>query len=886
MIGKRVSWRYDSATAILAAGLIAAPVACYAQEQTVRFDIPAQTLDGALKAFARSAHVQVAFDSRAVRGKRAVALTGDYTAQGALTRLLQGTGLVAETKRSGLIIIKPGAPLAMAIAASGPVRPVAGPRARMISPTESVTAGAVASDEIVVTARKREESAIAVPVIVTAITGQQLTDRAVNNIDSVARLVPQMITGEVGGIIGGNVVIRGISGADSNPFGEQAVTFNIDGVQVARAAVRRMAEMDLAQVEVLKGPQTLFFGKNSPGGIISMRTADPTPSFEAGISAGYEFRAHEWRGEGHISGPLSDTLGFRIAGYGSHMRGWVTNTVPESSPYAPHDRHLPHGEDYAVRGTLKFDPSPSFSARFKLGYSKTDNSGIQSNSQYIDCPYGSPQFGDIDECRGNDRLVRGDLGPRFGNLNPVFGNGVPYFEQEQWISSLEMNYDLSDEIRLVSVTGLYDLHSAIVENYTNTANGPFIMASSGRYNVKELSQEVRMQTSFETNLNFLLGGYFQNTKINNATVVALNADQPTLLNDYFLQMKGDAYSAFGQVSYKPVEALEITAGGRYSYEKKRLTDVRRLGVDLPKTFPRKDHWEDFSPEVTVAYRPSTALTVFGSYKEGFLSGGFNAGASNFAGDLRYEQQRIRGFEGGIKAAVFDRALRFNLAAYSYKITGLQVSTLIVENGVPIQSISNAGKVRVKGAEFDFVYQTPVEGLQLRGAVGYNRARYLLYNAPCWRGQSQAQGCNIGIDAMGLGTLQDLAGETLPRAPKWAGNIGADFDREIGSDLKLGLSVNGTFSGSYVGDTKNQPFDVQKAYQLLDASIRVGSSSGSWELALIGRNLTNEYYHSRAAELPLSGSPGGTVAPGRLADTVAILGRGREVMLRAKFKFGS
>ena len=115
------------------------------------------------------------------------------------------------------------------------------------------------------------------------------------------------------------------------------MSFNIDGAQVARATVRRMAEMDIAQVEVLKGPQALFFGKNSPGGIIAVHTADPTPTFEASVTSGYEFVGDEAMAQGYASGPITDTIGFRsCAAYASHLDGWVTtNILPPGDPQAP-----------------------------------------------------------------------------------------------------------------------------------------------------------------------------------------------------------------------------------------------------------------------------------------------------------------------------------------------------------------------------------------------------------------------------------------------------------------------------------------------------------------------------------------------------------------------
>ena len=112
--------------------------------------------------------------------------------------------------------------------------------------------------------------------------------------------------------------------------------------------------MDVAQIEVLKGPQALFFGKNSPGGIISVRSADPTASFQGALTAGYEFEADEIRTEGYVSAPITDTLGVRLAGYYDDMEGYVTNVAPTggANVLVPFDRRAPNGEEYAVRGTL------------------------------------------------------------------------------------------------------------------------------------------------------------------------------------------------------------------------------------------------------------------------------------------------------------------------------------------------------------------------------------------------------------------------------------------------------------------------------------------------------------------------------------------------------
>ena len=258
------------------------------------------------------------------------------------------------------------------------------------------------------------------PVVMTAVSGDTLTTRGVTNLDGIARMVPQLLIGNQGGSVqGGNISIRGIAGPDSNPFGDQAVSFNIDGVQIAKGFVRRMADIDIGQVEVLKGPQALFFGKNSPAGIVSVRTADPTDVVEAKVAVGYETEASEIRTDAFISGPFSDTLGGRLAVYYSQMDGYLAESTPKTrfgapNPFANEHEDNPDSKDYAVRGTLKWQPSDAFDAKLKLNYAKTENNGPAANTQYISCPFGERQTGSGQPCGNGDYATNSSSGRSLG----------------------------------------------------------------------------------------------------------------------------------------------------------------------------------------------------------------------------------------------------------------------------------------------------------------------------------------------------------------------------------------------------------------------------------------------------------------------------------------
>lgn len=776
-------------------------------------------------------------------------------------------------------------------------------------------------NEIIVTARKRAETLISVPVVITAVSGEELVRRGVNSMDGLARLVPQLVVGEGAGTVqGGNIALRGISGADANPFADQAVSFNIDGVQVARASVRRMAQMDMQQIEVLKGPQALFYGKNSPGGIISIRTADPTPDFQAMASAAYEFNAAEWRGEGYISGPISDNLGFRIAAFGSKQRGWVKNITPRDSIYAPNHKYGPRANEFAIRGTLKYEAADNFDARLKLTYNRITGDASTGNLQLVDCPTGSSQFGQVDNCKADDEVSVGYLGPNFANRDPRYGSGKTFLRQNQLLGSLELNYHPSDEITLTSVTGIYHVKLRNLGNFTATNVPTRMLPALNLMNITEKSQELRATSDYDGPVNFMIGGHFQETEAKAGSTTLLNgaATLPTVINNYLLKQKGKAYSAFMQVMWDITDTLELSGGGRYSHERKRLPWVRSgTGVNddgtvitpppLTTTVKSKASWNDFSPEVTLSYRPSQNLTVFGSYKHGFISGGFNSGSANFANPLDYDQQTVKGFEGGIKAALLDGALRTNLALFNYEVKGLQVQ--VTTQGT-IQELKNVGRVRTKGGEFDFHYKTPISGLSFHGAVAYDKGRYTDYFASCYRGQTKAMGCNYvpvpgqpgegrvagdgsqpgtstvpGFEGTNYeaGSLQDLTGTELLRAPKWTGNVGLTYETPISSGLKIGFSGDMTFSASYITDSSSR--GRQPNYQIFDASFRLAQADDKWEIALIGRNLTDEYYYVRTSDVPFSGTaPGNQTGTATLGDLEAAASRGREVMLRVTTRF--
>ena len=816
--------------------------------------------------------------------------------------------------------VSPSGPAPAAPAVDGAIAPPAADSSATPVADANAAAGDVPGGEIVVSARRRGETLISVPVTASVVTGETLVTKGITNLEGFARTIPNLfIANSSGSFQGAALGLRGISAGDGVAFGDQAVAFNIDGVQIARSTPQRLSSFDLQQVDVLKGPQALYFGKNSPGGIVVIHTADPGDHLEAGIRGTYEFNAHERRVEAFVSGPLTDSVGARVAVSYAKIRGWVHNITTPGTLYSPSDPYSPESSDFGGRVTLKFNNGGPLKARFKFNYGNVSGDGIFSNSQRVVCPLGAPQLGGPDDCTPDNHVVRANLGPRFGSggVNtitgativgvPLYGDGTPIGKTKQYLSGLELSYDLGSGLSLASNSGYYKSRSVSLDNLNGadatSAFNPLSPAAPGGLfatyadlSTRELSEELRLTSNFSGWFNFMAGGYYQNQHLSYVAAAGYNALNPIqLFPPVLLRQKTDAYSFFGSVSAKPIDTIEISGGARYSHEGKDLSIFRvypgtlpsgatfTAGQEVPLAEPERN-FHNVSPEVTLTWRPNTDVTLYGGWKRGFLSGGFNSTGTGTAVAVipprSYEQEIVQGFEGGIKAQAFDRTLQVTAAVFSYDIKGLQVAVTL-PGPPPVNTINNAATARSRGAEADFNWRSPVAGLSFNGAIAYNDATYKSFlNSPCYAGQTIALGCNVNLVA-GVYRNQDLSGARLLRAPKWAGNIGANYTQDIGSDSNLTLSASGSRTSSYFTDALNTPEGIQHGYWLLDASARL--KTHGFELGLVGRNLTNKYYFQRSTGVLLAGGPSG-VASSFPTDQVAYVSRGREIAVQVGFRF--
>ncbi|WP_220475465.1 TonB-dependent receptor [Sphingomonas cavernae] len=436
------------------------------------------------------------------------------------------------------------------------------------------------SREIIVTARKREESALEVPVIETVLTADTIERAAITSIDDIAKFAPGLQVGESVLSIGTQVSLRGIGTSAFDPGVDQSVSLNIDGLSFSQGLAFQSGTFDLAQIEVLKGPQALFFGKSSPGGVISIRTADPRDDLEVIVRSGYEFEANEYRGELILSAPITDTLGIRLAGMGYNGDGYFRNRaigLAGTGAKRP-DNRLGGGDGFQLRGTVKFEPSSAFDARLKLNYVE-DTNEYPGAVQLSSCPEGTaPSAGNPfprpidpnDDCKLDRSIYLVDLDPAAFPL--VVRRGQQFNDKQQTFGTLEMNLSPVEDLTLSSVTGYYDLSSTTQFNTFQTGYAGPGLAHQSFYDRAEFTQEIRLNSDFAGPLNFTAGAFYQNADVSllqpvfgNRTVLPASR---TTLSKRVNNLDIESWSIFGQLRFRPVETLELAVGGRYTDEKR------------------------------------------------------------------------------------------------------------------------------------------------------------------------------------------------------------------------------------------------------------------------------------------------------------------------------
>lgn len=773
----------------------------------------------------------------------------------------------------------------------------------------------VITDEIVVTARKREEALADVPIAITLISGEQMEEANITDLTQMALAAPNFHHSEDVNS-SDRFIVRGLGTTGSNLGFEEAVGQVINGFFFGRSRFGRTMFLDIEQVEVLKGPQGALIGKNNSVGAINITTRKPGFEYGGYVTATADFEdAAGLSIEAGVDVPFSEKVRTRFAARFEDKEGWLTNLGT--------GREDQEREDFTIRGTLEWNISDTFTAELFTQVGDLNREG--RNREIFNCvgDANSPNPRDPSEdCLFNARkdvlfLVNGEPNPEphnteysiFGlTLNKFFedfhltylGNYAQYESRDAWDSDhtdiewthIFVNDDwdqFSHEFRITSnggkkvdyIAGLYygDQQNDYIQSFM-FCRGPFSLCTGGN-----------------TNPNFR----------------GLQRHGWSTLNT-------ESLALFGQLDWHINEELTLTVGGRFTEEDRdiqtnatvltpyslevtpaTLVDCPNVSDSLdgvgqpinfncgPARFTNSGFFDrsesDFNPNVTLRWKPSDDAMVYLTSAEGFKSGGFQFPTyvpqpALTRGLVEYEDETTTHFELGGKNSFAGGKVRINWAAWSTDFEDIQVSSL--DPIAVIQNVNNAAQANSTGLEGDISWRVN-EHTTVTASLAWTDAEYDDFRtAPCFAGQTAAQGCQPFTFPNGtVANVQDLTGTQLAYAPDFQYNI-----RLSGSGLPLGNSYEFGYDLFYywLDDfhfvLANDPLDAQDSYGKINASVSFGPAGGSWTVAVIGKNLADELTANAGDSTFAIGQPGdiGPTPNFRFAEP------GRQIALQLQYRF--
>ncbi|MET0271447.1 MAG: TonB-dependent receptor [Phenylobacterium sp.] len=657
--------------------------------------------------------------------------------------------------------------------------------------------------ELIVTAQRIEENLQEVPIAVTAFSAAALERSNIETVLDIANRTPGFSAGAVDPIQS-NFAIRGIGsafGISQNAGGDASVVTFVDGVYAGRGGTPDIDALNLERIEVLRGPQGTLFGKNTVGGLIQYVTRKPSADTSLRIEGSlgnYERRTLSARGNVAVSDNVFVSGGVSI----KSRDGFEYN---ETTGNRVNDQDLK-----TAALAVRFLPSDKLDVTLAADFTDQDQKG---NPRHNIC----------------DATFQAGIHCVGVNPDPRVVNAYTDGYLRRWLQTYrgEVNYDLGFGT-LTSITG----YRMVTLNFrtpffSNPVNPPAQIESTetDHEKNKQFSQEVRLSFGgFDDRLNAQVGAYYLNE--DNVRIEDLRQDFPapaqTGVATYPQAVEGTSWAIFGQASFKVTDQLTLTAGLRQTWEKKDGHFIGRK-VSGPGTPPPlaadydvrgSKKWDALTPRFAADFQATPDVLVYASATRGFKSGGFQGIAGNGPSQATpYDPEYAWSYEGGAKTQWLDNRLRLNVAAFKTDYKDLQVSQL-----VPLVSVvvGNAATAEIKGYEIEFLAK-PFEGFQIDGSYAHLDAKFTSF---------------------ATGATGNFTGNDLPRSPRDKFALGAQYSAPLGewtgfARVDYSNQAHMYFEGS------NIPTQKQEGFINVDARVSVTSPDKTWEVALWGKNLTDE-----------------------------------------------
>ncbi|HVN45553.1 MAG TPA: TonB-dependent receptor [Steroidobacteraceae bacterium] len=737
-----------------------------------------------------------------------------------------------------------------------------------VASAQQAPAGPVV-EEVTVTARRVQENLQDIPIAVSAYTASDIAERNIFNVGDAANYTPDFLANA--GPTGGNdgfFFIRGVGQTDLNPATDPGVATYVDGIYLGSVIGASADTLDISRIEVLRGPQGTFFGRNTVGGAVSLTTADPSGRLGGDLEAWGGNRDLK-RAQFSLDVPVTDTFGVLLSGLYRGQNGWVTQ--PETG--------VTFGDTIARVGRvkLKWAPSQDFSATVLL--EKQSITGTSAANSLI--AYNAVA----------NQLIPGlpvGFTPLTVPLNPVIGNyvvqsGTSAMYSDSSNVNPELNLDISTAaLTLDGKVGDLDLKSITAyRSFQHFSQGDFDGSPYSFYDQSFTTREHQISEELQAGQrgnagNWLAGLFFykqdsyHNNKIdlggNNgcafipfpgATFCPVPAYQTPYLsraitNNQQIDVNDRSYAAYANGTLKFSEQFSASAGVRYTSERKiqdynffidNTADVYTLAgfppIILPTLSPDNPQvgvptsyektWSEVTPSAGLNYQFDPDLLGYFTYARGFKSGGFNGrpapnAQGQFGAITPYDPEKLDSYELGLKSEWFDKRLRVNVAAFYSNYKDIQL--LVLDNSTGFFNTVNAARDVIKGVELELAAR-PAGGLGIQASAGWMNNEY--------KDLSQA--------ALSSGIAY---GYKLPLTPNFNGSVGLSYMWRIGAG-SLTARADYSYRSEVYFQAQNTADSRQGGYGLLNARLSYDVND-SWQVSAYGRNLTDKIYITNAQDV--------------------------------------
>ncbi|MGF1544922.1 MAG: TonB-dependent receptor [Parvularculaceae bacterium] len=764
-----------------------------------------------------------------------------------------------------------------------------------IAPSTSALAQGARSDEIVVQATRRETSLQQTPVAVSALNDEAVDAIVPRDLGDIATLVPNFSASKITGFNAASFAIRGAAQTDIIVYSEPQVGVTLDDFVVPSVQTQLLDLFDIEQVEVLRGPQGTLFGKNTTAGVVNVRTKRPEIGVVSGSGRLQAGSFGQVQTRLALNLPIGDQLAFRFSGQYQRSNGFYRNGA-EFGPVAPFgpvvdgavvnpftgasgvgDGGRLGGEDVGnFRAKLLWQPSDNFEALLQYEFLRDNSETVPAVNETPSDPASGflfPLLGFTED--------QGDPLNNAGVTDPdAIGADIGLFDGHQVDVNgyyLNLNWDVSDVLSVVSVTGFRAQDSRLVNNYVGEV-GPVSLFDANRADDREtFQQEVRVNWNVTDSLDVVAGGFFQSNDTTFCVTQTLGFldlfgvelpfglfnDNPQVLCN---AQDADAYADFADGTYQLTDRLQLSGGVRWTWEEKDFigrnqvffqtleggfdpnlsfatlgplgaADFERFNIGVAESSAT---FSEPSWRAVASYEFTEDLFGYVNISRSFRSGAFNDQSGTTGNELTPEliaatdPETVISYEAGLRTTWLDGALTFNPTFFFAQFDDAQrqvAATLVNSFGQEFQETRffNAAEVEIYGVELEANWITPIEGLTLGGNFAWQEGEFVSFAADTdFDGE---------IDV-------DFSDRDLNRTPEIAWTVFGRYETPIADNKVMRLNATAGFEDDQIfafSDLGEACDSTLNSRTLVSATVEIADIDDKWFARFFGRNLLDERY---------------------------------------------